>query len=109
MWPVRATPSQFEFAFPLLAWQFIFVLGMCSGWYKEDLISFARTPAGKVVLVALVIIALLLGFIAQNHTNPFMPPALLMHSLSPEDFNAFIIPGRQKMALGPSGYLTISV
>ena len=55
---------------------------MCSGWYKEDLISFARTPAGKVVLVALVIIALLLGFIAQNHTNPFMPPALLMHSLA---------------------------
>lgn len=101
MWPVRATPSQFEFAFPLLAWQFIFVLGMCSGWYKEDLISFARTPAGKVVLVALVIIALLLGFIAQNHTNPFMPPALLMHSLSPEDFNAFYHTWAAKNGLGP--------
>jgi len=42
-WPVRVTPSEFEFAFPLLAWQFIFVLGMASGWYKEELISFART------------------------------------------------------------------
>ncbi|SAF16561.1 OpgC protein [Enterobacter cloacae] len=51
--------------------------------------------------MALVIIALLLGFIAQNHTNPFMPPALLMHSLSPEDFNAFYHTWAAKNGLGP--------
>ncbi|MDR9890989.1 OpgC domain-containing protein [Pseudenterobacter timonensis] len=100
-WPVRVTPSQFEFAFPLLAWQFIFVLGMSSGWYKEELLSFARTPAGKVAIVALVIIALLLGFIAQNHTNPFMPPALLMHVIPPAEFNAFYHTWAAKNGLGP--------
>ena len=35
-WPLRLTVSEFEFAFPLLAWQLIYVLGMCCGWFKED-------------------------------------------------------------------------
>lgn len=100
-WPVRVTPAQFEFAFPLLAWQFIFVLGMCSGWYKEELLSFARTPSGKIVVAAMVVIALMLGFIAQNHTNPFMPPALMMHVMSPADFNAFYHTWAAKNGLGP--------
>ncbi|CAM8225925.1 OpgC domain-containing protein [Enterobacter asburiae] len=100
-WPLRLTPSEFEFAFPLLAWQFIFVLGMASGWYKAELISFARTPAGKVVVVALVIVALILGFIAQNHTNPFMPPALLMHVIPPDNFNTFYHTWAAKNGLGP--------
>ena len=100
-WPLRLTPSEFEFAFPLLAWQFIFVLGMASGWYKAELISFARTPSGKVVVVALVIVALILGFIAQNHTNPFMPPALLMHVIPPDSFNTFYHTWAAKNGLGP--------
>ncbi|RMA89577.1 MULTISPECIES: OpgC domain-containing protein [Enterobacter] len=100
-WPLRLTPSEFEFAFPLLAWQFIFVLGMASGWYKAELISFARTPAGKVVVVALVIVALILGFIAQNHTNPFMPPALLMHVIPPDSFNTLYHTWAAKNGLGP--------
>ncbi|CZU19689.1 OpgC domain-containing protein [Enterobacter cloacae] len=100
-WPLRLTPSEFEFAFPLLAWQFIFVLGMASGWYKAELISFARTPAGKVVVVALVMVALILGFVAQNHTNPFMPHALLMHVIPPDSFNTFYHTWAAKNGLGP--------
>ncbi len=100
-WPVRVTPCEFEFAFPLLAWQFIFVLGMCCGWYKAELISFARTPPGKVAVVALVFIALILAFVAQNHTNPFMPPALLMHVIPPAEFNAFYHTWAAKNGLGP--------
>ncbi|HBI5634255.1 TPA: OpgC domain-containing protein [Salmonella enterica subsp. enterica serovar Welikade] len=100
-WPVRVTPSEFEFAFPLLAWQFIFVLGMSCGWYKEELLSFARTPPGKVAVAALVVVALILGFVAQNHTNPFMPPALLLHIIPPTEFNAFYHTWAAKNGLGP--------
>ncbi|MGI6897435.1 OpgC domain-containing protein [Enterobacter chengduensis] len=100
-WPVRLTPSEFEFAFPLLAWQFIFVLGMASGWYKAELISFARTPPGKAVVAVLVMVALGLAFVAQNHTNPFMPPALLLHVISPDSFNAFYHTWAAKNELGP--------
>lgn len=31
--------AEFDFAFPFMAWQFIYVLGMCCGWYKEELLS----------------------------------------------------------------------
>ncbi|WP_368268436.1 OpgC domain-containing protein [Enterobacter cloacae] len=100
-WPLRLTPAEFEFAFPLLAWQFIFVLGMACGWYKAELLSFARTPAGKVVVVALVMVSLVLGFVAQNHTNPFMPPALLLHVIPPDTFNTFYHTWAAKNGLGP--------
>ncbi|KJM37712.1 OpgC domain-containing protein [Enterobacter cloacae] len=100
-WPLRLTPAEFEFAFPLLAWQFIFVLGMVCGWYKAELLSFARTPAGKVVVVALVMVSLVLGFVAQNHTNPFMPPALLLHVIPPDTFNTFYHTWAAKNGLGP--------
>ena len=100
-WPLRLTPAEFEFAFPLLAWQFIFVLGMACGWYKAELLSFARTPAGQVVVVALVMVSLVLGFVAQNHTNPFMPPALLLHVIPPDTFNTFYHTWAAKNGLGP--------
>ena len=61
---------------------------------------FARTPAGKVVVVALVMVSLVLGFVAQNHTNPFMPPALLLHVIPPDTFNTFYHTGC-KNGLGP--------
>lgn len=101
LWPTRLTVAEFEFAFPLLAWQLIFVCGMCCGWYKEELMSLARTPAGYIVMGIMVVYALILMFIAQNHTNPFMPPALLMHVIPPADFNWFYYHLAGKNALGP--------
>ncbi|EKY3242891.1 OpgC domain-containing protein [Cronobacter dublinensis] len=99
--PLRLTNSEFEFAFPLMAWQFIYVLGMCCGWHKEELLSLARTGPGKVTVTVMVICALVLLFIAQNHTNPFMPPALLMHVMPPADFNALYHTWAAKNGLGP--------
>ena len=101
VWPVRLTVSEFEFAFPLLAWQLIYVLGMCCGWYKDELMSLARTPGGKAVMTIMVIYALIMMFVAQNHTNPFMPPSLLLHVIPPADFNWFYHHLAGKNALGP--------
>ena len=98
---IRLTVSQFEFAFPLLAWQFIYVLGMSCGWYKDELTSLARLPFGHVVIGAMVVFALVMMFIAQNHTNPFMPPALMMHVIPPADFNWFYRTLAAKNGLGP--------
>ena len=100
-WPARLTVAEFEFAFPLLAWQFIFVLGMCCGWYKDELMSLARTRAGQSLIALLVIYALVMMFIAQNHTNPFMPRALLMEIIPPADFNWFYYHFAAKNSLGP--------
>jgi len=101
LWPTRLTVAEFEFAFPLLAWQFIYVLGMCCGWYKDELMSLARTPGGYIVMGIMVIYALVMMFVAQNHTNPFMPSFLLLHVIPPADFNWFYYHLASKNALGP--------
>lgn len=101
LWPLRLTVAEFEFAFPLLAWQLIYILGMCCGWYKDELMSLARTGPGKAVMAAMICYALVMMFIAQNHTNPFMPPALLMHAIAPADFNWFYHHLAGKNSLGP--------
>lgn len=98
---VRGTSAQFEFAFPLLAWQLIYVLGMCCGWYKEEIFSLAKTQIGKGVLAVMVIFALIMMFVAQNHTNPFLPPEIMMHFIVPADFNWFYQTFAAKNELGP--------
>lgn len=95
------TSAEFEFAFPFLAWQLIYVLGLCCGWYKEEIASLARTQAGKMARYAMAAVALSMLFVAQNHTNPFMPPALMMHVIPAAEFNWFYQHLAAKNALGP--------
>lgn len=87
--------------FPFLARQLIYVLGLCCGWYKEEIASLARTCAGKMARYAMAAVALSMLFVAQNHTNPFMPPALMMHVIPAAEFNWFYQHLAAKNALGP--------
>ncbi|WMT12670.1 OpgC domain-containing protein [Serratia fonticola] len=98
---VRVTSAEFEFAFPLLAWQLIFVMGMCCGWYKEEIFSLSKTQAGKGILTGMVTFALVMMFVAQNHTNPFLPPKIMMHFIVPANFNWFYQTFAAKNELGP--------
>lgn len=98
---MHVTSAEFEYAFPLLAWQLIYVLGMCCGWYKEELASLARTSAGRLVVSLMLLITLIMMFIAQNHTNPFMPHSLMMHVIPAAEFNEFYQNFAGKNELGP--------
>ncbi|CNH43361.1 Predicted membrane protein [Yersinia aldovae] len=98
---IKLTSAQFEFAFPFLAWQLIYVLGMTIGWYKEELLSLARTKAGFWSLCIIVSFTLIMMFIAQNHNNPFMPYDVMLHVINAPRFNWFYENFAAKNALGP--------
>lgn len=98
---IKLTSAQFELAFPFLAWQFIYVLGMIIGWYKEELLSLARTQAGVWSLSIIVLFTLVMMFIAQNHTNPFMPYGIMLHVIKASQFNWLYENFAAKNALGP--------
>ena len=68
--PVRLLPSQFENAFPLLAWQLLFVLGLVAGWYRADLLRAAARPAGRLVVAAVVVAYA--GLLLFTHTSPYL-------------------------------------
>lgn len=98
---VVLTSAEFEFAFPLLAWQFIYVLGLCCGWHKEQLLSLAKNQFGTFVIAMLIVITFIMFFIAQNHTNPFLPKSLFIHVISVGNFNWLYENLAEKNGLGP--------
>lgn len=71
--PGRPTLSQFEYAFPVLAWQLIFFHGLAAGFYRTEILAFFRTRIGHVVLMVCVATAFLLAIFVQSDPNPGDP------------------------------------
>ena len=71
--PMRPTLAQFEYGFPLLAWQLLWFHGMAVGWHREAVLAFFEGPRGRVALAIAVGAFGACFFVAQNHTNPFAP------------------------------------
>lgn len=69
-WPARLLPFQSEGPFPLMAWQALFVHGLVLGWHRRELGAFAGTRAGRAVLGAATLVALLGCLLALN--NPWV-------------------------------------
>jgi hypothetical protein len=84
--PHIVTMAGFEFAFPLLAWQLLFVHGIAIGYHRNDVTAFvARMPA-MTPRVAMLITA---GFTIFAFCNPWTagPSWLHLHVVSAERFS----------------------
>jgi len=98
---MRILSSQFANAFPVMAWQFIYVLGLMAGWYRDELSSLIRrTSLGALVKYTVITLALLFAFIAQNHEQPFLPKYLFLHLIPNDFFEAFYTTFAPKNELG---------
>jgi len=104
----RPTGAQFEYAFPILAWQLIYVHGVVAGYFKKELIAFFATHIGRVVLY--VSFALTAAFFLLTWNNP-MPQfsGSSLHIISPETFHAWYGQYFQKYKLGPGRVLNVAV
>lgn len=71
--PAHVTSAQFENAFPILTWQFVYVLGLSTGFHRARILDFMRGGWGRVVMVLAGVIALALLLWAQNTPNAFLP------------------------------------
>jgi len=83
--PQPVTGALFESAFPILAWQLLFVHGLAIGYYRESLSAFvSRCP--RFVPVALVAASIAFGVFA--FCNPWAdgPAALHWKFVTPERF-----------------------
>jgi hypothetical protein len=97
---IRLTGAQFEYAFPILAWQLIYVHGVAAGYYKQALLEFFTTQWGKAVLYASI--ALSIGFIvfSFNHPLPQFPAWAQLHFVPADVFNQLYNEYFQKYKLG---------
>jgi hypothetical protein len=62
--------ASFEHPFPLLTWQLLFVHGMAAGWYRTQLLTWARTGWGRGLVVLAVLGALAMA--VYSWSNPFL-------------------------------------
>lgn len=67
----RLLPAQFEDSFPLLVWQVLFVLGIVGGFYRREIIAWFTTGIGRIVLIAIIALAVALMLFSWN--NPYAP------------------------------------
>lgn len=84
---LRPTGAQFEYAFPIMAWQLIYVHGIVAGYYKQEVLAFFQTLWGKWLLVASILLSLGFLFFTWNHPLPHIPQWVSLGLISPETFN----------------------
>ncbi|OQX00792.1 MAG: hypothetical protein BWK73_47660 [Thiothrix lacustris] len=83
---LRPTGAQFEYAFPILAWQLIYVHGVVAGYYKQELVAFFSTDWGKRLVYGCI--ALSAGFIwlTLNHPLWQFPEWAKLHVIPKDTF-----------------------
>jgi hypothetical protein len=98
--PAMPTGTQFEYGFPVLTWQLIFVHGIIFGYYKEE-ISNWFTGNKKIAGLTIAYI-LFVGFMlfTWNNPHPFMPPSSKLTWIAPDTFNNWYALYFQKNTLG---------
>src|SRR5262249_8738635 len=85
-YPVNLIDAQFEYAFPILTWQLIFVHGLAFGYHRRAILTWLEGWRG-LVLVAVGSVAFLAFLVlAQNNPNPFTPPWARLTWIDAETF-----------------------
>ncbi|UJS23726.1 OpgC domain-containing protein [Thiothrix winogradskyi] len=84
---LRPTGAQFEYAFPIMAWQLIYVHGIVVGYYKQEVVAFFRTVWGKWLIVASVLLSLGFMFLTWNHPLPHIPQWITLNMIPAETFH----------------------
>jgi hypothetical protein len=90
-----------ERAFPILAWQLLYFHGLAAGWYRNEIASYMHGRIKFWTLTVSIFISLVCFFLAQNHSNPFLPDWARLHVISAETFSWLHASYAQKVSLGP--------
>lgn len=85
---VRPTGAQFEYAFPVLTWQILFVHGLVAGYYRNEIWNFFHSKKGALLFGFTLV--LFLGFLFFTYNNPLsqIPSYLRLHIIDPETFRS---------------------
>lgn len=83
---VRPTGAEFEYAFPILTWQILFVHGLVIGYYRNEIWNFFHSKKGAWIFG--FIFLLFLGFLFFTYNNPLeqIPSYLRLHVIDPGTF-----------------------
>ena len=98
--PSMPTGAQFEYGFPLLTWQLLYVFGLAAGYYKESLARLMDTVWRRPILILSGILFFGFMFFTLNNPNPEIPSFARLSVIPPEVFNDWYSKYFQKNTLG---------
>lgn len=104
---ITITVAQFEYAFPLIAWQLLFVHGVVAGYYRKQIMAFFDTAAGRGTIALCVLLSLALMVFSLNHPLDQMPAWSKLDFISPATFDALYRDWFLKYRLGPGRVVNI--
>lgn len=102
---IRLTGAEFEFAFPLLAWQVLFVHGVVVGYYRREVLEFFTSAMGRVLVAMCVVLSILFILFSLNHPLDKMPDWAKLSVIPPEVFEGWYQNFFLKYNLGPGRLL----
>ena len=105
---ITVTVARFEFGFPLVAWQVLFVHAVVAGYYFKDVLAFFSTAGGRAVIALSVVLTLLLMAFSLNHPLDKLPAWARLHWVEQETFRAIYQAYFVKYKLGPGRILNIT-
>ena len=106
---IRITGAQFEYAFPLIVWQLLYVHGMIVGFYKQPLLDFFRNKVGKLFVPLSFFLSLLFMIFSLNHPMPQFVCWMKFSFIPADTFNELYFNYFQKYKLGIGRLLNIMV
>jgi len=83
---VRPIGAQFEYAFPILTWQILFVHGLVIGYYRNEIWNFFHTKKGAIAFWSIFILFLGFLFFTYNNPIPQLADFMKLHFIDPDTF-----------------------
>ncbi|NOT85155.1 MAG: succinyl transferase OpgC [Methylococcaceae bacterium] len=98
---IRWTGAQFEYAFPLIAWQLVYIHGVVAGYYKKELLDFFKEGCGNIMIYNAFFISFCFILFTLNHPIKEFAEWSKLSLISPETFENLYFNYFQKYKIGP--------
>ena len=106
---LRPTGAQFEYAFPIMAWQLIYIHGVVVGYYKKEIVSFLYTRKGQYFVYLCVLLSMCFLLLTWCHPMPHIPQWITLNLIAPETFQSIYAEYFMKSKIGIGRLLNVVV
>jgi len=82
----RPIGAQFEYAFPVLTWQILFVHGLVIGYYRNEIWNYFHSKKGAYTFILIFIIYMGFLFFTYNNPLPQLSDSMKLHFIDATTF-----------------------
>ena len=97
---LRITGARFEWGFPSLTWQLLFINGMAIGYHNEKILGYMADGNSKALILIAILVCLAFLFLALNNPNAIFWPWRTLSNIDASYHHEIYVAWFQKSTLG---------